>query len=290
MSCLLTLFDLQRLGNLKLKEAGIETASLDVRVLLCHACDLDDAKLIAYPERRIEPDLAERFLDLISRRCRHVPVAHLVGSREFWGLEFFVNGETLIPRPETEFAVEQALRQIEKIGKNLHLLDLGCGTGCLLISLLNEVPHATGLGVDINPGAVELAQRNAVANGVDARAQFLCANWAEGLSGPFDLIVSNPPYVTSGDLLGLMPDVAVHEPARALDGGADGLDEYRKIIPQAAGLLVSKGGLVLEIGDGQAADVLALLDENGFVAVDVEAPVIFDLAGRERVLSMVRVC
>ncbi len=273
--------------------AGIETAALDARVLLCHVCGLSAATVIAYPDREIDDNSAARFLDLVAQRARRIPLAHLLGVREFWGLEFCVNEHTLIPRPETEFAVEIAVscaRDTHQKTGNVRILDLGCGTGCLLISILHEVKEASGIGVDINPEAVELAAWNAQNLGVEARAGFCSMNWGDGLAETFDIIVANPPYIRSGDIAGLMPEVSDYEPVRALDGGTDGLDEYRKIIPQARQLLVEKGMLILEIGAGQAGDVLRLAERNGFQPLNPDQPVQRDLAGCERIIVAVKVC
>ncbi len=285
--------DLQAYGRKRLKQAGIETAGLDARVLLCHVCKIDEAELIAYPEKRVEKRIAGSFVELVEQRCRRLPLAHLLGAREFWGREFFVSADTLIPRPETECAVELAIDQAREVSArkgSSHILDLGTGTGCMLISILSEVEAATGVGVDIDSRAVELARKNAQALGVGPRARFSCMNWGAELEDCFDIIVSNPPYIRSQDIPGLMPEVALHEPLTALDGGVDGLDEFRKIIPQAAGLLTPRGILVLEIGDGQASKVLELLWTTGFERLDPDEPVKYDLAGRERVVAAVKVC
>jgi len=276
-----------------LNHAGIETAALEARVLLCHVCELSEADVIAHPDRLIEERQAAGFFDLVARRSQRIPLAHLLGVREFWGLEFHVNAHTLIPRPETEFAVEIAAtcaRRIVKQTGQARILDMGTGSGCLLISILHEVKGASGIGIDIDTNAVELARKNAEKLGVGGRAQFKSMNWGDGLIETFDIIVSNPPYIQSGDLEGLMPEVALYEPVCALDGGADGLDEYRKIIPQMHRLLNRQGVVVLEIGDGQAGDVLGLLADNSFHPLDRAQPVKHDLAGRERIITALKVC
>ncbi len=276
-----------------LSQTGIKTAALETRVLLCHVGGLSEAEVIAYPDRTIEEKPAAEFFDLVARRSQRIPLAHLLGVREFWGLEFCVNAQTLIPRPETEFAVESAVncaRAIFARTGQVRILDMGCGTGCLLVSILHEVAGASGLGIDINPQAVDLARKNAEKLGVERRSTFKCMDWGEGLIEKFDVIVSNPPYIRSGELAGLMPEVAVHEPVRALDGGVDGLDEYRKIIPRAQRLLNPQGRLIVEIGHGQATGVLGLLAQHDFQPVDAAKPVIHDLAGCERIISAVKVC
>jgi len=285
--------DLLHQARKSLNEAGIETAALEARVLLCHVSQMTEAEVVAYPERTIDDASRLRFLDLVDKRTKRIPLAHLLGVREFWGLEFSVNDQTLIPRPETEFAVELAVdfaRSIVQKNGNVRVLDLGTGTGCLLISILHEVENANGVGVDINPKAVELAKKNAKNLGVDARARFQCMNWGEELEETFDIIVSNPPYIQSGDLTGLMPEVSIYEPVQALDGGADGLDEYRKLIPQARELLNKHGLLILEIGKEQAGGVLGLLGQHGFQPRESNHPVKHDLAGYDRIISTVKVC
>ncbi len=290
---LIKLSELLQQAKQSLKQAGIKTAALEARVLLCHVCKITEVEVVACPDRLIEGQQAKEFFNLVARRSQRIPLAYLLGVREFWGLEFHVDAHTLIPRPETEFAVEIAVlcaRRIVKQSGQVRILDMGTGSGCLLISILHEVEAATGIGVDIEAGAVELAGKNAEKLGVGARAQFRSMNWGDGLVETFDVIVSNPPYIQSDDLQGLMPEVALHEPVRALDGGADGLEEYRKIIPQAHRLLNRRGVLVLEIGDGQAGDVLGLLANNCFHPLDPEQPVIPDLAGCERIIAALKVC
>jgi len=278
--------ELQHQARLSLRQAGIETASLDTRVLLAHICGLRQAEIIANPDRLIEKKP-------VAQRARRIPLAYLLGSREFWGLEFSVNAHTLIPRPETELAVERAVACAKNIcahAGSVRILDLGTGTGCLLIAILHEIADATGIGVDINPQAVVLAQKNAANLGVAGRATFQCRDWGEGLAEKFDIIVSNPPYIQTGDLDGLMPEVARHEPLTALDGGTDGLAPYRRIIPQAGRLLSGRGVLIVEIGHGQAGDVLGLLGANGFKPLNPGQPVGHDLAGCERIIAAVKVC
>jgi len=285
--------ELQHRAQLSLRQAGIETASLEARVLLAHVCAITQAGIIAHPDRLIEKKPAQRFLDLVAQRARRMPLAYVLGIKEFWGLEFCVNAQTLIPRPETELAVELAVVCAKSIcaqAGSVRILDLGTGTGCVLIAILHEIAGATGIGVDINPQAVVLAQKNAANLGVAGRATFQCRDWGEGLAEKFDIIVSNPPYIQTGDLDALMPEVACHEPVAALDGGGDGLNHYRCIIPQAGRLLCGHGVLILEIGHGQAGDVLNLLGANGFKPRTPGEPVEHDLAGCERIIAAVKVC
>jgi release factor glutamine methyltransferase len=190
-------------------------------------------------------------------------VARILGQREFWGLPFALSPETLVPRPDTETVVETALSLAREGTAPRRILDLGTGSGCLLVALLHECPTAFGIGVDREPAALATARRNAEANGVGARARFVAGDWAAPLRGPFDLVVSNPPYIASAVIGGLDPDVRDHDPRLALDGGPDGLEAYRRIIGEAGRLLVPGGALVLEIGYDQAAAVRALGVEAG---------------------------
>lgn len=285
--------ELQYQARQRFKQAGIATADLDARILLCHVCEIAEPEVIAYPERPVDDGLAAKYFEQVDKRAQRIPLAHLLGSKEFWGLEFFVNAQTLIPRPETEFAVELSVERakqiVEKTGR-ARILDLGTGTGCLLISILHEVEGAEGIGIDINPGAVKLAKQNARRLSVEDRAVFQCGDWGEGLSPPFDMIVSNPPYVRTGDLADLMPEVAEYEPVKALDGGADGLAEYRRIIPLAQRLLSCQGVLIMEIGESQAGDVLNILEQFRFQPDNHQHPVKRDLAGYDRIVSSVKVC
>ena len=248
----------------RLYAAGIDSARLDARLLLGDVLQLETADLVAHPERPLAGPEGERFRDLIERRCRHQPVSQLLACREFWGLAFRVTADTLIPRPETEVVVEQALAGIADRGRPLRILDLGTGTGCLLLALLHELPRAAGLAIDRSPAALAVARANAEALGLAARAEFRLGNWTEGLSESFDLIVSNPPYISTPDMDRLGPEVAHHEPRLALHGGQDGLDCYRAIAVGLGGVLRPDGRLLLEIGADQGDSVPAVFAAAGF--------------------------
>ena len=248
----------------RLSAAGIDTARLDARLLLGDVLQLETAHLVAHPERPLAAAEGERFRDLIERRCRHQPVSQLLARREFWGLAFRVTADTLIPRPETEIVVEQALAGIADRSRPLRILDLGTGTGCLLLALLHELPQATGLAIDSSPGALAVARANADALGLAGRAEFRLGTWTDGLTESFDLIVSNPPYISTPDMEQLVPEVACHEPHLALHGGWDGLDCYRAIGGGLAGILRPDGRLLLEIGADQGDSVPAVFAAAGF--------------------------
>jgi release factor glutamine methyltransferase len=245
-------------GTKQLRAAGIDSPRLEARLLLAHVLGVTRESLIADP--RAAGPTGSAYQDAVARRADHAPLALILGYREFWSLRFAVSPATLIPRPETETVVTAALRGATP-GR---VLDLGTGTGCLLLALLHEWPGAFGVGVDLVPAAARLAAANARALGLASRAAFLCGDWAAALRGPFDLIVANPPYIASQEIPGLMTEVASHEPATALDGGPDGLTAYRSILAALPGLLAPSGRAILEFGAGQAEAVGALATAAGF--------------------------
>jgi release factor glutamine methyltransferase len=207
-------------------------------------------------------------------------MAQILGEREFWSLPFKVTADTLDPRPDSETVVQAALDDLPDHYARLRVLDLGTGTGCLLLALLSELPRAFGVGTDISAGALKVARRNAAALGLSGRVGLVRANWGEGLTGTFDLVVANPPYIADPDFADLEPEVALYEPRIALSGGADGLTCYRALAPQVVRLLAPTGKAVIEIGAGQEQAVRAILQAAG--AVWVSSP--HDLAGKERCL------
>ncbi len=236
---------------------------------------LDRAALLRDPDRCIDP---APFRVLVGRRAAREPLAYILGWQEFWSLRFAVSPVTLIPRADSETLIEAALAvQPGGVGR---VLDLGTGTGCLLLAALSEFRSAWGVGVDRDPAAAALARRNAAALGLAERCAIVAADWAAPLSGQFDLVLSNPPYIESAAVPGLMPEVSRFEPARALDGGADGLMAYRAIIGALPGLLAPGGVAVLELGLGQGAAVRALAQDAGYRRISARC----DLAGIERAL------
>lgn len=257
----------------QLKDAGIEEPRREARLLLAHALGTNAAGLLARDE--VDPALYQQNL---ARRVAREPLAYITGSREFWGLNFATSPATLIPRPDTETLVEAVL---DSGFTPARILDLGTGTGCLLLACLHEFPQAFGVGVDLNPHAVALAQRNAQTLGMGARSAFMAACWANALSAQFDLILANPPYIESAVIPALMPEVAAYEPVAALDGGADGLVEYERIINQLPGILSPNGQAVLELGAGQDEAVSALAQRAGF-----HTALRADLAGVNRALIL----
>jgi release factor glutamine methyltransferase len=264
------------------RDAGLDSPELDARLIVGHALGLDHAGLISAGERPLTAPERENILALAARRLTHEPVAHLLGRKEFWGLELQVNADVLIPRPETETLVEAALDVLaDRRTQPLRIADLGTGSGALLLALLREFPHATGFATDRSPPALEMARANARHHGLAPRATFVLGDYGLALAGSFDLVVSNPPYISTADIAGLAPDVRNYDPMLALDGGTDGLHAYRAIAADARRLVAPGGVLILEIGIGQAEDVTALLAQAGMAAIG--APRV-DLAGIPRAI------
>jgi release factor glutamine methyltransferase len=265
------------------RAVGIDSPEADARALLCAALHLSRAQLIAQSDRILETREASVAAALGARRMRREPVARILGVKEFWSLPLRIGPDVLVPRPETEAVVEAALEAIDRAGgrnEALNILDIGTGSGALLLALMSELPHARGIGTDISSAALAIARANAERLQLAPRCTFVVADIAAPLRGPFDLIVSNPPYIARGAIAALDPEVRDYDPTLALDGGADGLDAYRAIASAVGGLLGSDGRLILELGAGQEAPVQALLEAGGFMVATVRA----DLAGIPRAL------
>ncbi len=261
----------------RLAQASVDNPALDARLLISHALGLDRASLLTQEQRALTQNEETTIEALISRRAGREPVGRILGQREFWGLPFGLNESTLEPRPDSETLVEAALEVLPQ-NKPLRLLDLGTGTGCLLLSLLHELPHATGLGIDIAPRAVKQAKTNAAQLGLEDRATFRVGDWLEGVQEKFDLIISNPPYIPTSDINKLDPEVQLFDPKKALDGGEDGLDSYRTLIPLIPSFLRPSGVALFEAGISQAPIVGNLLKKNEFKNVKI----IRDLGNIER--------
>jgi release factor glutamine methyltransferase len=265
--------------------AGIADAELDARLLVGAALELDLTGLIASGARRLTPDQIEQLEASAMRRLRGEPVARILGEKEFWGLPLKLSPETLVPRPDTETVVELALDMLRdgtpSIGP-LRMLDIGTGSGAILLALLSEQRDAFGVGTDISRAALATARCNAVSLGFASHAGFVACDYAVALQGPFDLVVSNPPYIRSGDIAGLAMEVRSHDPPVALDGGIDGLSAYRALIPQAARLLKDGGLLVVEAGHGQSDEIKGLMTATGLVAHETPRA---DLAGIPRAVG-----
>lgn len=252
----------------KLARAGIESAALDARLLLGYVTGLTREQMIVDDRREIGAAERRRFDDLVERRTTGEPVAYLIGEKEFHGLRFKVSPLTLIPRPDTETLVETALAFCRALDHPPRILDLGTGSGAILLALLHGCEGASGVGVDRSPGALDVARRNALDLGLQARVRFVEGDWTKGLEGPFDVIVTNPPYITTADMGELMRDVADFEPPGALDGGPDGLDPLRIIARDVKRLFSPPGQFCAEIGLGQAAAAKTILKEAGFAEIE----------------------
>lgn len=262
-----------------LAQADIENPALDTRLLAAHALGMDRVQLLTASERMLSRDEQERLIALTERRAAHEPVARILGVREFWGLPFALNEATLEPRPDSETLIETVLKLRPVDGAPpLRILDLGTGTGCLQLALLHEYRAATGLGIDLAPRAVEQARMNAQNLELDNRAEFRVGNWLEGIREPFDIILSNPPYIRRAIIPALQPDVRDHDPMLALDGGEDGLAPYCHLIPLLPNFLKPGGLVVFEVGYDQAADVRAMLAHAGFLRTSIHK----DLGGMDR--------
>lgn len=260
----------------RLDEAGVEGAGRDARRLLAHVLDVDTGTVPALEDGLLTPEAVARFHDGVARRAAREPLSHITGERDFWRHRFIVTPDVLDPRPETETLVELALSEpFERV------LDLGTGSGCILISLLAARPEATGVGCDISPEAVLVAGANAERMGVVRRLVLPLSDWFDDVGGRFDLIVSNPPYIAGDEMAGLAPEVRDHEPRAALTDEADGLSAYRRIAAAAPDHLRPGGRLLLEVGPDQSGPVADLLRGAGLAGVAIHP----DLDGRARVVS-----
>ena len=259
----------------------------EARLLLAAATGLSQAQLVAEPKRPLNEAEAGRLAELAGRRESREPLSRILGRREFWSLSFALGPETLDPRPDSETLIEAALAWLgpsrgRAEGTMLKILDLGTGTGCLLLALLSELPRAEGLGIDTQPGAVAIARANAEALGLGARARFRTGDWGQGIGEQFDVILCNPPYVPAAEIARLEPEVARFDPWLALSGGSDGLDSYRALALQLPDLLAGEGRAFIELGFGQAAAAAGLFETGGLQAVDCRS----DLAGIPRCLVL----
>ena len=266
----------------RLAAAGVADSGREAILLVRRAADVSAAAYIADPAAPLGAAAArvERFAQ---RRERREPLSRIEGRREFWGLDFAVTPDVLDPRPDTETLVEAALAGLgARKGEALRVLDFGTGSGAILAALLSEWPQASGLGIDASEAAAAVAQRNL--SGFGARARVRVGGWGAGVEGAFDVIVSNPPYIRSGDIVGLDEEVRAHDPALALDGGADGLDAYRALAPDIARLLAPQGRFFVEIGRRQGDEVVAILAGAGLAVVERRR----DLGGIERALGGLR--
>jgi release factor glutamine methyltransferase len=269
-----------------LAAAGIDNVRFEARLLLAHAAGLSAEQLIARGAEPAPVAVAERLRELAARRILREPMAYIVGEREFWGLPFKVSPAVLVPRPDSETLIEAALALMPDRQRPWRIVDLGLGSGCLLLTLLREYPAARGVGLELSEEALAVAQANAEALEVAARARLVSGDWRQPdwqqrLGGPFDLLVSNPPYIEAAAIEQLMPEVARFEPRVALDGGPDGLAAYHAIASAAPALVAPGGRVLVEAGEGQALEISRI-----FAAVGLAMEGLWkDLAGIDRVVS-----
>ncbi len=253
----------------RLKDAGIDQHEREARYLLSYALQCEALELIIRPKVVLNEDEEITFISWLARREKREPLARIHGLREFWGLPFGLNEATLEPRPDTETLVECVLKKVPLLSTSLRILDIGTGTGCILLSLLKEYEQAEGVGSDKSARALQAARQNAVQLGLKNRATFIETSWCDGISGPFDVVVCNPPYIATKEMETLQPEVRLYDPELALDGGEDGLNPYRQIIP-AAHLLLKDGGLLaVEVGHTQANAVMEMFKACGFNDIGV---------------------
>lgn len=279
--------DLYAQGRTALEKAGIPEAALDARLLLEFVCQTNRTTLLAHPEFEVGREQQEQFERLIAKRSDRIPLQHLTGVQNFMGLDFLVNQYVLIPRQDTEILVEEVLRDFHD---GARILDMCTGSGCILLSLLHYSNDATGVGVDLSKEALEVAQTNAERLGLapadaetgegEPRVRFVCSDLFEAIDEKFDIIVSNPPYIRTDVIETLMPEVRDHDPRMALDGTADGLYFYRRIIEESGNYLKRGGQLFFEIGHDQAEDVSTLMQSHGYKEIEIKK----DYAGLDRVV------
>jgi release factor glutamine methyltransferase len=275
-----TVKDLINQGGQLLKNRGINTYQIDAEVLLAHTLNIDRYRLIMNPEFGVTSAVENAYKTLLQRRSKKEPIAYILGNKEFWGLDFTVNPHVLIPRPDSETLVELTLKHIKDRNSELTILDLGTGSGCLIIALLNELPSSTGLAVDKSSLALEVALTNARQNNVKSRCNFLVSDWFSAINEQkFELIIANPPYIEVASTLDA--DVADYEPPSALYAGIDGLDAYRQIAESAYPYLQKDALIFVEIGINQTHAVIEIFKQNGFALVEIAK----DLAGIERALA-----
>ena len=269
------------------REHNVPTPELDARLIICHMAGLTHEAFAMHPERPLGEEALRDIMRAANRRCAREPVSRIIGKREFWGLDFMLGASSLDPRPDTETLVQAALdAAADHTGDEpLTILDIGTGSGCILIALLHELSAAQGVGTDRNRETLKIARANARRHQIGGRASFVCTSWLDGLSGSFDIVVSNPPYIRSGEISSLEPEVAGYDPHDALDGGSDGLDAYRWIVPRLARVLKPGGWALFEVGYGQARDICALFQAEGNGSTYDELHQRSDLAGQIRCIA-----
>lgn len=264
-----------------LREAGVETADLDARLLLQSVAGLTDTDFIT-ADTILDEEQKRTYSNYIFRRMRGEPVSKILGHREFYGRIFQVTKDTLDPRPDTEILIEQALKWANEQGRPLSILDLGTGTGCIILTLLAEIPGSVGVACDVSPAALEVAKKNATGLGMQEKVRFIESDWFESVDGQYDMIVSNPPYIPNPDIATLAREVRNHDPILALDGGTDGLDAYKKVFSDIKSFLKPGGRAFFEFGFSQGENISRLVDDSHLYMVGITP----DIAGIPRVVEI----
>lgn len=264
-----------------LRQSDVSDAKRDAALLLANVLGEEVTYLYREPDRILTDKERKKFNSLISRRATREPLSHLTGHREFWSLDFLVNKDVLDPRPDSETLIEAVLSSQTQEYNPRRVLDLGTGSGCLLLTVLSEIPSATGIGIDYSDAALAVARKNANRLGLEPRTEFHRGSWDIDLGEKFDLVISNPPYIPTCDMEGLQPEVRDFEPLLALDGGVDGLGSYRDILSNIRTLLRPNGQLVFEVGIDQAQDVGQMMQNSGLSSPKFHR----DLAAIERCVS-----
>ncbi len=267
----------------RLTSEGNDNPRLDARLLLAHALGAE-GRLHGREDDPVSADQRIRYAAFLARRISGEPVSRILGSREFWSLEFDLSPATLDPRPDSETLIDTLLELHPDRDRAYRILDLGTGTGCLLLAALSEFPNAEGVGVDIDADCVEVAHKNTEKLCLSSRARMIRSHWADNVNGPFDIVLSNPPYIPTSDISNLQPEVKIHDPMQALDGGADGLAAYRNIAECLPSLLGEDGLAVLEFGEGQGQNIFRIMEASGLVVDGFRS----DLAGIERCILVRR--
>lgn len=286
---MVTIGQIQREARERLASAGIESAALDARLIIQHALGLNHEALIAEPDRPVELAEGAAVNASLERRLGHEPMSRIIGEREFYGRNFIITPDVLDPRPDTETLIDKVLEIVrlrEPRSDRLRIADIGTGSGAIIVTLLAELAGATGTATDISPLALAVARVNAKEMAVEERVEFEQTSWLDTLTGTYDVIVSNPPYIETKAIRLLAPEVAQFDPLISLDGGHDGLAAYRAIVAQAFARLERGGHLCLEIGVGQTDAVLELIIAAGFAGCGADSRRSPDLSGRVRVVTV----
>ncbi len=274
-----------QIGSRHLRESGVLESRLESRILLCHSAGLSAERILSLSNKRVSTEVLVPFLDALRRRMSGEPIAYIMGVKEFWSLKFYVDNSTLIPRPDSETLVSAVINHLKKTDSSkTKILDLGTGSGCLLLSILHSYPGIMGFGVDINESACRVAARNAKHHGLNSRASFFNGDWAKAIGDRFDIVISNPPYIAAEEISSVSREVLEYEPQGALFAGVDGLDSYRLIAKDISRIIVSGGSVFIELAKDNSGNVKQVFEEEGFICANIWR----DLANIERCAEFIR--